>query len=144
MEAEPIDRNQGFAFLYRDLLIFAALFLTVRWVISKRKDVPSEFSHVPLPPSPPGLPIFGNLLSLRIDMRPFLQKWTRELGGILNLRLGPSMNMIVISDLEIMQEAFIEKSHRFSERSPFPLVDLAFGREGMYKSCFVNNKQQFH
>ena len=120
------------AISFQDLLVFAVFLFTVWWFIIRRRsrNAAPKFHHLPLPPSPPGLPLFGNMFSLRTNMRPILTKWTRELGGIFNIRIGSS-NMIVISDADVMQEAFVEKSDTFSGRPIVPLIEISIGSKGM-------------
>ena len=114
----------------RDVIIFATVFLFIRWCLLSRQSFIATKPSAPSLPFPPGLPFFGNMFSFRNDMRGILRKWTNEIGGLYRLRIGPMMNMVVISDIDVIQEAFVDQADAFSDRTIPPLIDVAMGKKG--------------
>jgi hypothetical protein len=58
---------------------------------------------LPLPPSPPGIPILGNLIEFVKDAKQasqhiLLQKWAEKHGDIVGVKIGPMTEYYVNSD----------------------------------------------
>ncbi|XP_782513.2 cytochrome P450 2U1 [Strongylocentrotus purpuratus] len=115
---------------YRECIIVLTTFLFVRLLVSRGLFKKSTPPSNPPPPSPTGLPFFGNLFSFQEDMRHLFRKWTNEIGGIFRLRIGPVMDIVVINDVEAVREAFVEKADAFSDRMVPPLLGEALGKRG--------------
>ncbi|PFH48603.1 hypothetical protein AMATHDRAFT_81709 [Amanita thiersii Skay4041] len=71
-----------------------------------------------LPPGPPKLPFFGNLLQIPV-LRPYpkFREWAKEYGPIFHLRIGPQ-DMIVLNTAEAANEILVTRSRTFSSRTP--------------------------
>ncbi|OIW09806.1 hypothetical protein TanjilG_32244 [Lupinus angustifolius] len=54
-------------------------------------------AHKNLPPGPPGLPFFGNLLSLDPELHSYFAALARTHGPVLKLRLGGKLGIIITS-----------------------------------------------
>eukprot|EP00057_Strongylocentrotus_purpuratus_P004110 XP_003728047.1 PREDICTED: cytochrome P450 2U1 isoform X1 [Strongylocentrotus purpuratus] len=115
---------------FRECIVFVTTCLFVRLLVSRGSFKKSTPPSNPPPPSPTGLPFFGNLFSFQEDMRHLFRKWTNEIGGIFRLRIGPVMDIVVINDVEAIREAFVEKADAFSDRMVPPLLGVAFGKRG--------------
>ena len=68
-----------------------------------------------LPPGPPGLPIFGNLLSLDPDLHTYFAGLAQIHGPILKLRLGSKLS-IVITSPAMAREVLKENDTVFANR----------------------------
>ncbi|XP_010919362.1 cytochrome P450 89A2 [Elaeis guineensis] len=78
-----------------------------------------------LPPGPPAVPIFGNLLWFRrsfTDLEPLLRDLHARYGPIVTLRIG-SRPSIFISDRRLAHKALVEHGAAFADRpAPLPLT----------------------
>ncbi len=68
------------------------------------------------PPSPPGPPLFGNLLQFRRDPLRFLIQTRSNLGDVFRLKLGPE-NLYVISHPEHIKHVFIDNYKNYEKKS---------------------------
>ncbi|KAJ6017973.1 cytochrome P450 [Penicillium sp. IBT 35674x] len=64
---------------------------------------------LPLPPSPPGIPILGNLIEFVKDAKKasqhlLLQRWAEEYGDILGVKLGPMTEYYLSSDRAVKNQ----------------------------------------
>ncbi|KAM9994808.1 hypothetical protein ACTFIY_000975 [Dictyostelium cf. discoideum] len=66
-------------------------------------------------PGPIGLPIFGNLLSLKGEAHLKFQKLYKKYGPIYRIRMG-SIETVVLTEYSIIKEAFIGNSDIFENR----------------------------
>lgn len=77
--------------------------------------------HLPLPPQPPGYPILGNTLEFipaaqRGQMHLLLQKWAKENGEIMRVKVGPTTNYYLNSDRAV--KALMDKSSAQTSERP--------------------------
>ncbi|KAJ9559978.1 hypothetical protein OSB04_005138 [Centaurea solstitialis] len=78
------------------LVSFLFLLTKFRWFLSKKT--------LPLPPGPPGLPIFGNLFQLETSNLPdHLWRLSKRYGPLMSLRLG-RIQTLVVSSAEMAKE----------------------------------------
>lgn len=61
---------------------------------------------LPLPPSPPGIPLLGNLIEFVQDAKKasqhlLLQRWAEEYGDIIGVKIGPMTEYYISSDLAV-------------------------------------------
>eukprot|EP00057_Strongylocentrotus_purpuratus_P022540 XP_011677014.1 PREDICTED: cytochrome P450 2F3-like [Strongylocentrotus purpuratus] len=131
VKKSSFDFFADYAIYGREVLIFATVLLFVRWILLSQWSYSSKSKTLAPPlPYPPGLPFFGNMFSFRTDMRDILRKWTNDLGGLFRLRIGPFVDLVVISDVDAIQEAFVDQANAFSERDIPPLLEVAMGTKG--------------
>ncbi|XP_055811590.1 cytochrome P450 76A1 [Solanum dulcamara] len=92
------------------IFLLASIFL-----ISQKK---SSFAKYNLPQGPNGLPIFGNMFDLA-GSEPYkkIASLTEKFGPILWLKIGPSMNTMVIQTANSASELFKNHDVSFSDRS---------------------------
>ncbi|KAI8505708.1 hypothetical protein Bbelb_168970 [Branchiostoma belcheri] len=92
------------------------------WVGRRRR--PDKF-----PPSPPGLPFLGNLLSLS-PREPHLQltAWRRRYGDVFSLRMGPQ-DVVVVNGCAAVREALVMKGAHISDRPALFITDAFDCRE---------------
>ncbi|XP_047307051.1 cytochrome P450 77A2-like [Impatiens glandulifera] len=78
----------------------------------------SNSKNLNLPPGPPCLPFFGNLLQVTRSGKPFFE-YVRELlpkyGPIFTLKMG-TRTMIIISSADLAHQALIENGQKFASR----------------------------
>lgn len=83
-----------------------------------------------VPPGPSGLPIIGNALTMTSsDLYWTLTKYSKTYGGILSLKIGPKL-VIVLNSLDIAKEAYIDRGAAFSKRFMPPAVKYMVGWKG--------------
>ncbi len=68
------------------------------------------------PPTPKGIPLFGNLLQFRKDPLSFLLKTSSELGDIIRLKLGPE-KLYVISHPDHLKHVFLDNYKNYEKKS---------------------------
>ncbi|KAH7120995.1 cytochrome P450 oxidoreductase-like protein [Dendryphion nanum] len=84
-----------------------------------------------IPPGPPTLPLFGNVLSLLgKPFHPEYQKWYNSYGPIYSLKIGME-TVIVLYDREGIHQIFNKKSAITSHRPRDLYVDLLTGEENL-------------
>ena len=132
----------------RDGLVCVAAFLATKWVIGfsrqtrvhtstrdQNQNVQKEQQrnvNAPsrLPPSPPRLPLLGNLLWMRRDMRKVFRSLSEKYGGLFALHIGPMKLLVVVSDMDAVREAFLNQGDAFADWFIPPLLKYAVGVEG--------------
>uniref|UniRef100_A0A0C9S488 TSA: Wollemia nobilis Ref_Wollemi_Transcript_14115_1857 transcribed RNA sequence n=1 Tax=Wollemia nobilis TaxID=56998 RepID=A0A0C9S488_9CONI len=73
-----------------------------------------------LPPGPPGWPIVGNLLQIRLSSQLFqayVGNMKKKYGPIFTLRVGPHL-MIMVASHELAHEALVQGGAAFATRPP--------------------------
>ncbi|XP_078671816.1 cytochrome P450 2J2-like [Branchiostoma floridae x Branchiostoma belcheri] len=118
---ESVDLTTGLVWVCTFLL---SLLCLRTWVGRRRR--PDKF-----PPSPPGLPFLGNLLSLS-PREPHLQltAWRRRYGDVFSLRMGPQ-DVVVVNGCAAVREALVMKGAHFSDRPALFLTEATFARKGI-------------
>ncbi|MFS7952007.1 putative cytochrome P450 [Helianthus anomalus] len=85
----------SFLIIPSTVLLFLLFLIPIRWLLSKTR---------PLPPGPPGLPIFGNLHQLDLtDLSGYLYRLSKTYGPLMSLRLG-NVQTLVVSSAEMAKE----------------------------------------
>ncbi|KAN0055214.1 hypothetical protein ACTA71_008313 [Dictyostelium dimigraforme] len=74
-------------------------------------------------PGPKGIPILGNLISLKGDLHLKLQEYYKQYGTVFRIRMG-SIETVVLTEYSTIKEAFIGNSEIFERR---------FQRESRFK-----------
>ncbi|XP_074580744.1 cytochrome P450 89A2-like [Curcuma longa] len=90
-------------------------------------------SRKSLPPGPPYIPFFGNLIWLRhslVDLVAVLRDLNASYGPVVTLRIG-SEPVVFISDADIAHAALIEHSSALADRPP-PLPAISFISAGQH------------
>ncbi|XP_009786696.1 cytochrome P450 76A1-like [Nicotiana sylvestris] len=92
------------------IILLPALIL----LITKKK---SSSSNIKLPPGPPGLPIFGNMFDLA-GSEPYKKaaNLKQKYGPIVWLKIGPSMNTIIVQTAQAAAELFKNHDVTFADR----------------------------
>ncbi|XP_058084963.1 cytochrome P450 89A2-like [Magnolia sinica] len=103
------------------LLIFLSISFSIalKFLISNLFQTPNT-KKKKLPPGPPTIPLFGNLLWLRkslFDIEPVLRELRAKYGPIVTLHIG-SRPAIFVADHSLAHEALIQKGSIFSDRPP--------------------------
>ncbi|WP_166388550.1 cytochrome P450 [Catellatospora methionotrophica] len=65
-------------------------------------------------PSPPGLPLLGNLREMNRDMPGFLQRTARTTGPVSRVRMGP-LSMLLIADPLLVHEMLVKRPQEFAK-----------------------------
>eukprot|EP01132_Coremiostelium_polycephalum_P001338 gene1338-1689_t len=105
-------------FCYQDYELFTRAQLLE--IYPQHSSIINELKYSNLPPGPINLPIIGGLYKLnQNDLLNSFDQLYRQYGKIIYLKFG-SLDTIIISESEILIEAFIEKSDHFSERYQLP------------------------
>ncbi|XP_058086034.1 cytochrome P450 89A2-like [Magnolia sinica] len=99
------------------LLIFLSISLSIalKFLLYRKKK---------LPPGPPTIPLFGNLLFLNnslFDLEPILRDLHAKYGPIVTLHIG-SRPTIFIADHSLAHEALIQNGSIFSDRPPATML----------------------
>ena len=97
-----------------------------------------------LPPGPTCLPIIGNIHKLGgTQMHVVTAKLSEQFGGIMTVNLA-GRKAVLLTDLETIREAFVEKGDYFSNRYQPPLTDIIHGYKGKrFKSVFSRRINAF-
>ncbi|XP_072021832.1 cytochrome P450 2J5-like [Amphiura filiformis] len=98
----------------QSFLIFGVSFLIIYHLFTREKPLK-------LPPGPPCLPLIGNVHRLGgKQMHVVTTNMSNEFGSIINIDLAGT-KAVLLTDLHIMREAFLDKTDRFSDRFSHPL-----------------------
>lgn len=65
-------------------------------------------------PSPPGLPLLGNLREMNRDMPGFLQHTARTVGPVSRVRMGP-LSMVLVADPALVHEMLVKRPQEFAK-----------------------------
>lgn len=85
-------------------------------------------------PGPPGLPLVGNLLDLRVDrLHLILEAWSRRYGDVYRVQLGPR-TIGIVSDLELVQRALRDRPAGFRRWRPIQEVIEEIGAGGVFSA----------
>lgn len=104
------------------LLLTASLTFVVLAVVWIKQLLVARSSH-PLPPSPKGLPVLGNLLDLAgDDVHVKCRDWSRQFGDdIISLNVLGS-TMVVLNSAKAVSDIFDKKGSNFSDRPDMPMI----------------------
>ncbi|XP_782458.4 cytochrome P450 2U1 [Strongylocentrotus purpuratus] len=111
----------------RDGLICFAVFLLAKWLLGSK----TRKSKLPLPPSPPGLPLIGHLPMFRRDFRKVFRGLKEKYGSVFSIRVGPQRT-VVMSEIDAVKEAFVNQAEAFSDRHMPPLLKQGLGSAGSF------------
>ncbi|KAM4826175.1 cytochrome P450 1A2-like [Thomomys bottae] len=105
---------QGLSFSATELLVAAAVFSLVFWVIRRasKSQVPKGLKS---PPGPWGWPLIGHVLSLGKDPHLSLARLSQQYGDVLEIRLG-STPVVVLSGLDTIRQALVKQGDDFKGR----------------------------
>ncbi|XP_035675180.1 cytochrome P450 2U1-like [Branchiostoma floridae] len=120
MTMESIDLTTGLVLVCSFML---SLLCLRTWVGHRGR--PDKF-----PPSPPGLPLLGNLLSLIREPHLQLTAWRRRYGDVFSLRMGPQ-DVVVVNGCAAIKEALVMKGAHFSDRPALFLTEAISSRKGI-------------
>ena len=95
-------------------VICFALVTVVGLVLFKRKKRSNKWSN--LPPSPPVLPLFGNLLQMTKNPHVGFKNLSKEFGEVFTFWFGRSKPVIIINEQKTAREAFIQGAQALSGR----------------------------
>ncbi|XP_072021833.1 cytochrome P450 2J4-like [Amphiura filiformis] len=108
----------------QSFLIFGVSFLIIYHLFTREKPVK-------LPPGPPCLPLIGNVHRLLGGRQRHIvmAKMSDKFGGIMNINvLGK--RVVLLTDLQLIREAFLDKTDRFSDRVQSQLGEYIWGFKG--------------
>ncbi|KAJ5192837.1 hypothetical protein N7449_008979 [Penicillium cf. viridicatum] len=81
-----------------------------------------------LPPGPKPLPLIGNIHELKGQNAVHtFQKWHKLYGPIISVKLGPK-TMISVGSHQVARDLFTQRSHIYSSRPRFPIMDESLFR----------------
>lgn len=83
-------------------------------LILRRKREANKWSN--LPPSPPTLPLFGNLFQMKKNPHIGFNELSKEFGDVFTFWFGRSKPVIIISEQKATREAFIQGAKALSGR----------------------------
>ncbi|XP_072999078.1 phenylacetaldehyde oxime monooxygenase CYP71AN24-like [Typha latifolia] len=82
-------------------------------------------NELPLPPSPPGLPLIGNLHQLGTFPHVSLQSLSHKYGPVMLLHIG-RLPTLIISSAKAAQEVMKDQDASFASRPPLRITDRIF------------------
>ncbi|PVD29092.1 hypothetical protein C0Q70_11689 [Pomacea canaliculata] len=90
--------------------------------------------------APPGpwlaVPLLGHLLLLmKKDTLEQFAAWRRQYGDVFSLYLGSRL-VVVLNGYKVLKEALVNNADVFSDRPPFPLLDIVTHSKGRPKKGF--------
>ena len=103
------DKDAVFNLFFAFSVIFAVTWYAWIYFLKPRRTTP------PLPPGPPAIPFFGNLLSLDPELHSYFADLARNYGPILTLRLGSKV-AIVVSSPSLAREVLKDQDITFANR----------------------------
>lgn len=119
---------------YAALLLVA--FISIQWLRKPRE----KYSHLPLPPGPPRLPIIGSLLSVpREDPFKHWLELSKSLGPILYVNIIGTP-LIVLNSNEAVQDLLSKRAARYSDRPRLHLLELMENAQP-YEADFILARQ---
>ncbi|XP_066283978.1 cytochrome P450 2U1-like [Branchiostoma lanceolatum] len=130
---ELVDLTTGLVLICSFLL---SLFCLRTWA-GHRRGRPDKF-----PPSPPGLPFLGNLLSLTREPHLQLTAWRRQYGDVFSLRMGPQ-DVVVVNGCAAIKEALVMKAAHFSDRPALFLTEAISSRKGIIMRKYGDDWKSF-
>ncbi|PHT36646.1 Cytochrome 76A2 [Capsicum baccatum] len=101
-------------------LFFSAIMLLPAFIFFFSKKKTSKCSYK-LPPGPPGLPIFGNMFELGTEPYKKMACLKQIYGPVLWLKVGSSINTMVVQTAQAAAELFKNHDVSFADR---PIVDV--------------------
>ncbi|KAG9295275.1 hypothetical protein G9A89_004170 [Geosiphon pyriformis] len=116
-----LDEILNMAFLYFIALIAAFYFYKI--VFSKSKI--NDGKHLPVPPG--GIPFFGHMFLLGMDMHKKFAEWSETCGEIFMIHLGP-MRWIILNSPKVVDELLQKRSAIYSSR-PYNHLFLLSSRD---------------
>jgi cytochrome P450 len=106
--------------MFFEILIFVLIFLLALQFFTQRRS--ANF-----PPGPIGIPILGNLLSLKIPIHENFRDLSKKYGNIFSIYFA-NYPVVVISDLKSIKDAF--KDEVFSGRPSLrPILERSWGQK---------------
>ncbi|KAJ6466465.1 putative cytochrome P450 phenylacetate 2-hydroxylase [Mycena sanguinolenta] len=82
-------------------------------------------------PSPPGLPIVGNLLELSNGHIPKIAEWTKKYGDVIRISLG-EREAVVISSHTALAKTVVQQGPAYQSRPTFKLFHSDFASSGIW------------
>ncbi|KAG9454107.1 hypothetical protein H6P81_007011 [Aristolochia fimbriata] len=92
-----------------------------------------------LPPGPPGWPIFGNLIQVLLQRRPFMyvvRDLRAKYGPIFTMQMG-QRTLVVVTSSDLIHEALVQKGPIFASRPPDSPIRLLFSAA----KCTINSAE---
>ncbi|XP_009602679.1 cytochrome P450 76A2-like [Nicotiana tomentosiformis] len=100
------------SYLFFSTIIFLPVLLLI---FPKKKAISSSYR---LPPGPPGLPIFGNMFELGTLPYKKVAVLKQKYGPVLWLKIGPSINSMVVQTAQAAADLFKNHDISFADRCP--------------------------
>ncbi|CAL4892068.1 unnamed protein product [Urochloa decumbens] len=113
---------------WRTLLAAAVLLGPLLLVLRRRSGNNNNPRGRRLPPGPPAVPLFGNLLWLRhssVDVEPLLKRLFNRYGPVVTLRVGTRLNVFV-ADRRLAHAALVGAGTALADR-PRPVANSLLG-----------------
>src|SRR4051794_35862102 len=83
-------------------------------------------------PSPKGVPVFGNFLSLKPkQLHVQLKNWCDRFGSIYSYKVGPT-ELHVVSDLALIHEMLKRRPHDFRRTKRIEVIFKELGVHGVF------------
>ncbi|KAK9155767.1 hypothetical protein Sjap_003247 [Stephania japonica] len=122
---------------FLDLLLFlsSSLLLLLWW----RHIAATASTTTPLPPGPPGWPLFGNLGQVVLQRRSFMyiiRDLRTKYGPIFSMQMG-QRTLIIVTDAGLIHEALVQKGSIFASRPPDSPTRLIFS----VGKCAINSAE---
>lgn len=112
-------------------LLLSSLFIIAYIIIFFFTTTTTATTVLRLPASPPSLPLIGHLHLLTPSLYKSFQSISSKHGPLLNLRLGPSRHLLLVSSASSAASIFKTNDLAFSSRPAFAFADrLPYGTSG--------------